>query len=205
MLLAVCELCSGLFTEDSAEGGEDILYGVVALYLAVVAVALVVGDQGLGLVVIGGNAVFDDAAVSVVLAALDPGAVQDALEYHAVRKSEGKDRIYLASEFRKHGIKGLCLGNGAGKAVEKESGYVPVGCYLVADHAFYHLVRNKVPSVDELGCFLSEFGAGGHLLAQEVTGGEVEVMVFLDYLLGLGAFAGSRRTEKDVIFHNLYS
>ena len=67
---------TGLLVEYSAESCEDVLDGVVALDFAIVAVALVVGDEGLGLVVVGGDAVLDDAAVGVVLAALDLGGLR---------------------------------------------------------------------------------------------------------------------------------
>ena len=195
---------SGLLVEYAAEGCEDILYGVVALNLAVVAVALVVGDQGLGLVVVGGYAVLDDAAVGVVLAAFDLGAVQDALVDELVGEGEGEDCVDLAAELGEHGVEGLCLGDGAGESVEEEARNILIGGYLVADHAFNHFVGYEVSAVDELSGFLAELCAGGHLLTQEVSCGEVKIMVFLDDLFGLGAFAGSRRTEKNVVFHDVY-
>ena len=116
--------------------------------------------------------------------ALDLGAVQDALVDELVGEGEGEDCVDLAAELGEHGVEGLGLGDGAGEAVEEEAGYVPVGGYLVADHALHYLVGYEVSAVDELSGLLAELCAGGHLLTQEVSGGEVKIMVFLDDLFG---------------------
>ena len=115
----------------------------------------------------------------------------------SLRPSIWADCVDLAAELCEHGVEGLGLGDGAGEAVEEEAGYLPVGGYLVADHALDHLVWYEVAAVDELSGLLAELCAGGHLLTQEISGGEVKIMVFLDDLFGLGAFAGLRWRGED--------
>ena len=73
-----------LFVEDAGNVGEYVLNGIVALYLAVVALTFVVGDKGLCLLVIGGDAVLDGGPVHVVLAVLDHGPVEDAVVHQLV-------------------------------------------------------------------------------------------------------------------------
>jgi len=91
----------------------------------------------------------------------------------------------------------LRLGHRSRKAVEHEA--VPAVRLLdaIRDHLQHQRIGHELAARhDRLG-LLSERRAVGDILAQHVAGGEMRNTALLRQFLGLGAFAGTRRAEKD--------
>ena len=96
------------------------------------------------------------------------------------------------------------LNVGARKSVEKKS----VGTGIVGDgfldDLHDDLVGNQAAGGDDALGFEAQFGFAGHFLAQQVPGGDVKQIVFLDQEFRLGSFAGTRRTEQGDIKHRQF-
>ena len=175
--------------------------GTYAVDLIVSAGFLVIVDERLGLVVIGIDAVLDDGDIGVIGAAFDGGAVGDALDDHLVGDHDADDGGNLLAVSVKDGVKCFSLGDSAGEAVQQEAVYSGDGLEFGLDHAFDDLVGNEGAGLDEALGLEAELGAGGDLLAEQGSGTDVVQVVFLNHGCGLGALAGSRRPEKNVVLH----
>ena len=86
----------------------------------------------------------------------------------------------------------VSLGLGTGETIEEDV-TAGVGLNLVQDHADDNGIRDETTSVHVLGSLLTELGLSANLSAEEVTGGDVVVVIVLDELLGDGTLATARR------------
>ena len=150
---------------------------------------------------IGADAVLHDLGAGVVGAAFDGGAVRDALVDHRVRDHDGDHGRDGLAGLGEHRVEGLGLGDGAGEAVQQEAVHAFRALELRLDHAFDDFVGNEGACLDEGLGLEAERRARGDLAAEEFTRGEVAEVVLLHHGAGLGALAGARRAEENVVFH----
>ena len=153
---------------------------------------------------IGGDAVLDGLYAGIVRAAFDLGPVAYAFHNHLVRNHDADNGAYFFGFLCQNGVQCLCLCYGAWESVQKEAIYAFHAGELGFYHSFHHLIRNEFAVFDKGFCLEAEFRACLDFLAEQVTGGDVVKPVPLCHCCGLGAFACTRRAEKDVVFHRLY-
>ena len=148
-----CCGCGGSSRLELVDEGEDtvadLFDGAYAVHFVVGAGLLVVVDEGLGLVVVGVDAVLDDGDIGVVGAAFDGGAVGDALDDHLVRDHDADDGGDLLAAALKDLVESLGLGYSARETVQKEAVHAGDGLELGLDHAFDDLVGDEGAGLDE--------------------------------------------------------
>ena len=167
----------------------------------VFAFRLVEVDKGLGLGVIGLDAVADGGVGSIIGAAFDCGPAGYAPVDFLIGNHDGDDSGYAFAAGGNDLVENFCLRNRAGIAVQKEAVHVLYGVENILNHTLHNLVRNEIAGVDQLFRPDSEGSAGGNFSAEQFSGGNVPEIEFMCYRSGVGAFARSRRTEKNVVFH----
>lgn len=166
-----------------------------AVGFVIFALGLVVGYFGLGLGVIGLDAVADRLLGGVVGAAFDGCAVVDALKDGLIRDHYAHDGGYCFVGFGEHLIERFGLLESSREAVQKEATGAAVDLEFVLDHAFDHFVGNEGAGIDEGFGLESERTSGSDFFTKKVSGGDVAQIVAFYECLCLGAFARTRRAE----------
>src|SRR5262249_19871310 len=90
------------------------------------------------------------------------------------------------------------LSRRAWKPIQNESAFAVCLPQTLGHHAIHELVGNQVTASHDVSGFNPYWCAALHLLAQNVTGGNLRHAVVLGDTLGLRALAGAGRTRQDV-------
>ncbi len=89
-------------------------------------------------------------------------------------------------------VQRLGLGHGAGEAVQDEA-LLAVGLrQAILDDADDHFIGHQFPGIHEFLGLAAHFGAFFDRGAENVAGGDLRNLEFVNQLLGLGAFASPR-------------
>lgn len=186
--------------DHGAECRVDFFEGTVTLDGVAEAFVFVPLDEGRSLVVIDGEALADGLFV-VVGTAAGLTAVDETFHQHFVGHTEFEHGVHLRSALSEHLFEGFGLGDGAGKTVEDDTGFLGEGIVGGGEDVDHEFIGDELTVVDVAFGGATQFGVGLDFGAQHVAGGDVVETVFFNQNIALGAFARTGGTEDDEILH----
>ena len=188
--------------DHGAECRVDFFECAVSLNGIAKALFFVPLDEGRSLIVIDGETLADGFFV-VVGATAGFAAVDETLHEHFVGHVEFEHGVHLRSTLDEHLFERFGLGNGAGEAVEDDTGLFGEGIVGGGEDVDHQRIGDELTVVDVAFGRATQFGVGFDFGAEYVAGGDVVETIFFDQNITLCAFARSGGTEDDKILHEI--